>query len=329
MAWRAAACLLVTAAPAAPEAANFILEMTGMIAFVDRGATGIDVLLVNQNPGPLAMDHSVVHVPQLEIYCDHLESDTDGDTSRTDGDAKDCDYWPLSSDGERRIISLDRLEGFALQLDVGGCTQTGAVGRDAPRTFDRMVVSLAKLSGGDSTLATLRSGAQDDPEYVAVRLRLEGGVIEATGGRTGAWTFRPGFVYTMPAVADVVTWKIPYDPKLGVSVAFAERGSAGAPDRTLVFKTTGDVKMVLANEPDPFQFCAHAPGISTAPFEHFAGFYALTKYSEDIGDDVDALLRLPLPYAEQPEKQCTREAMLASMGVAGRRVNCMAVLFSD
>ncbi len=331
---RVAVGLLLLGGPSALAVAQgepaFELLLAGMIAFVplpppaegaDNG--GFEVLMVNEYNRPIDALHEVTHFPLLEFTCEQLVKDSGSSVP----DEPDCESWPPTTDRLRTVLSLH--QGFDVQITVGdGVAQAGPVAKHA--TFDELVVPMADLSDGDLELETLReeamAGHREAGNHVIARLVLNGGTLTPNTSTSGSWKFKrwreEAAVLELPAVADSVTWKIDYVPKEDVTVTLTPL--AGGAARKLTFRSDGGLTLVLANEPDVFEFCAHAPDTPSLPFEHFLAFYDLTRYATH--PDLLAFKLLPLPYADEPERICTREAMQGFAG--GRRVPCMTTQFS-
>lgn len=320
---RIGAALLLAVSPAAAEESTqpsvFRLKLAGMLGFVPTTDGGLEVLLINELDQPVDVDHEVTHFPQLALRCEDLPEGSQ--------DRADCAYWPPTFDRSAQLLSLHG--GFLLHLKVGGADQNGSV--RANHTFDKRVVDLADVLAKvspDKPDAAILSKEVWDPEtardHAIVRVVLNGGTIHADLSSTGSFKFKHGASapFPMAEVADVIVWEIPYQPSQGVIVALEPLDATLASPRQLTLRSAGNLELSLLNEPDLFEFCAHAPDDSEEPFAHFLGFYDLTKL---VVADESELDLLPLPFADDATLQCTKQAMQTA--AAGLRVNCMPVMY--
>ncbi len=313
--------LAVAPAAAAQDPHYFKLVLTGMVGFVPRSDGTLDALLVNELSKIADKDHAVTHFPLLGLQCKDL---ADPQVQQ------ECRWWPADYARIFRQVALDNYDpkdakyhGFEVRIRVGGEIPTGPVNRGTH--FDDYVIHLSDLKQGDASRAKLRPDAMTPAtaaDHALARIELAGGEISAEESQTGSWHFRSGgFDHFQQKVAKDATWTIEYDPGRGATIELWPLGGA-APSRVFYLESKGDLVVVLSNEPDPLEYCMHAPTDRTTPSFHFVGFLDLTEYA--VTNNVDALKKLPLPYPEDPGLQC-----LMDRKITGRRVDCMMVLFEQ
>lgn len=301
------------------------LQFTGMIAFADGPANTMEVLLLNQH------GKSIHHAPLLELNCAQL---VDSATR------EDClNFWLPSADrtSTMRVMSLDR--GYEIRLTLGTIRKEATIDFDS--TFVSKVIALGALvPGAEAPLedgAVLRSEVLDPGQssrFLAARV-LQGDGSRLTGGRLRAdllddsgWRFQvnPSSepVLRTNEVANRVWWDFDYEPGTKVVVELRKFGSE-KPQKTLQLMSQGDLQLVFSNEPDEHQFCASIPKSPNQPFPHFAEFWNLSRLART---SAGALARLPLPYADHPERSCPEVAMNHDVDeVRGRHGNCMKARF--
>lgn len=298
-------------------AAKFQLAITGMVAFAPADDGSLDVLLVNEFDPPAHGMHEITHFPQLEIQCAHLKDKQL---------REDCGYWASSPYGAGRVVALDA--GFEVRLRFGGQAPSGEVTRD--KSFDLRVVPLGKAAGAKAEAAVLRKevfAPATSRSFAVARTRLAGGAVSVGKSLDGVWSFRAAGgppVLTLAEGGDIATWTREFDATQGVQIELWPFGAA-QPARVLDLKSSGDMVVTLSNEPDPTEFCAHAPTRSDLPSSHFRRFWELSKFA---GTHASADLEtLPLPYPEDPSLDCSPAAFLRR--IMGRRVNCRMAYFAS
>jgi hypothetical protein len=309
-----------------PATATFAVEISGMVAFAKTTSDELDVLLVNEFDPSAMPDMDITHFPLLELSCSSLQ-----DAALR----KDCAFWATDLDGRRRVVALDA--GFEVRIVIPGAQAVGKVQREL--TFLDGVVSLAevaKSSTGKADAPIARKevfASATAGKFAKARTRLAGGTIGARLNTNTTWRFRKDIsspqVKEYPEIAQGATWSIPYDPDQGARIELWPYGATAAA-RVFHLKSKGDLTIGLSNEPDALEFCAHSPSTSSSPFEHFRGFWRLSKLTRTDAANAGVL---PVPFADDPQAACpsamSTMADPAPLPIAGRRVNCMMTLFDS
>lgn len=307
------AMVLGNCRPAVAEK-ELVIELSGMLAFIDKGDGTLELALPNMVDSEAAKQHKVVHWPMVELSCDDITEEKQ---------RKACGDWtPVVSHG---YGSIPLQYGYDIEFIVEKDSEDEKPTLDA--TFEKGVRRLDRLvltnTPAGKAKRILVSPAAEDPErlrdLVAARWLIDAGRIDAAIREDVTWNF--GQLGGTPIGKDLKNAKSfrvrralpagkarlllkPYDGGKVLEIPLAPYGG------------NSELLVRISNEPHPIDYCRHPPSSMHPQAMHFMAFYEL---SQVLRSEIPSL---PLPIAVNPAEICKEYK------TEGKRVNCDAAVLS-